>query len=109
VLAGNLRAVSDAEQVTDGAAVVEAVTVYWRPGCGFCSSLLRSLQNTELALDLHNIWDDPEAAAAVRSLANGNETVPTVRIGTAWAAVNPSGPEVLDAVRHHAPHLLSTT
>jgi hypothetical protein len=28
-----------------------------------------------------NIWADPSAAATVRSLAGGNETVPTVVIG----------------------------
>jgi hypothetical protein len=29
----------------------------------------------------HDIWSDPEAAAYVRSVANGHETVPTVRVG----------------------------
>jgi mycoredoxin len=28
-----------------------------------------------------NIWEDPQAAARVRSVANGNETVPTVFVG----------------------------
>ncbi|RST06342.1 NrdH-redoxin [Streptomyces sp. WAC05374] len=52
-----------------------------------------------------NIWKDPEAAAYVRSVADGNETVPTVRVaGT--ALVNPSLRQLLEAVRAHAPHLL---
>jgi len=35
-----------------------------------------------------NIWDDPDAAAFVRSVANGNETVPTVTVGST-SMVNP--------------------
>jgi mycoredoxin len=58
-----------------------AVEVYWRPGCGFCSTLLRGLRRSGLPLRAVDIWRDPEAAALVRSLAGGNETVPTVVIG----------------------------
>ena len=36
-----------------------------------------------------NIWDDPEAAAFVRSVARGNETVPTVTVGSV-SLVNPT-------------------
>lgn len=78
------------------------VTVYWRPGCGFCAGLLRGLERNGLAFERVNIWDDPEAAAMVRSVANGNETVPTVTIaGT--ALVNPSPAQVMTAVAEHAP------
>jgi glutaredoxin len=83
----------------------EAVVVFWRPGCGFCASLMFQLEKTELPLVEINIWDDARAAATVRSLANGNETVPTVVVGDV-AMVNPSVNQVLDAVREHAPHLL---
>ncbi|MFV5993944.1 hypothetical protein ACNPQM_16185 [Streptomyces sp. NPDC056231] len=51
-----------------------------------------------------NIWRDPEAAAFVRSVADGNETVPTVSVA-GHAMVNPSKRQVLDAVRAHAPQL----
>jgi mycoredoxin len=40
-----------------------------------------------------NIWNDPSAAAFVRSVANGNETVPTVTIGEV-SLVNPSARQV---------------
>ena len=43
-----------------------------------------------------NIWDDAAAAAIVRSVANGNETVPTVMVGTI-ALVNPRVSEILAA------------
>lgn len=52
-----------------------------------------------------NIWNDPAAAAAVREVADGNETVPTVMIGSN-ALVNPSGKQVKEAIARHAPHLL---
>lgn len=84
-----------------------AVEVYWRPGRGFCSTLLRGLRRSGLPLRAVDIWRDPEAAALVRSLAGGNETVPTVVIG-AHALVNPTVEEVLAAIADQAPHLLPT-
>lgn len=41
-----------------------------------------------------NIWEDDEAAAFVRSVNNGNETVPTVVIGDEYLT-NPSTSTVL--------------
>jgi len=78
------------------------IEFYWRPGCPFCSMLERSLAPTGLSLDKRNIWDDPAAAATVRGIANGNETVPTVVIG-AISMVNPSADDVIEAVRAEAP------
>lgn len=78
------------------------VTVYWRPGCGFCAMLLRSLERADLAFERRNIWEDEDAAAFVRSVADGNETVPTVTVGD-HAMVNPSRDEVLGAVAEIAP------
>jgi hypothetical protein len=49
-----------------------------------------------------NIWEDPSAAAFVRSVAGGNETVPTVTVG-GRSFVNPSAETVLDAARELAP------
>lgn len=82
-----------------------ALIVYWRPGCGFCSALLSGLERAELTFERRNIWDDPDAAAFVRSVARGNETVPTVRVGDV-ALVNPSAREVLRTVAGEAPDLL---
>jgi mycoredoxin len=69
--------------------VVPVVTMYWRPGCGFCSALQRNLDQRGVSYEKRNIWDDPEHAAFVRSVARGNETVPTVTVGDV-AMVNPS-------------------
>ena len=82
----------------------DAITFYWRPGCGFCMGLERRLEHLGVPMDKHNIWEEPEAAATVRSMANGNETVPTVVIGEA-RMVNPSADAVLAAIRDQAPHL----
>jgi mycoredoxin len=81
------------------------ITVYWRPGCMFCSSLRRQLRRNDVPHRLVDIHEEPAAAAFVRSVANGNETVPTVRVGP-LSLVNPGPSEVLDAVTEHAPHLL---
>ncbi len=77
------------------AAVVE---VYWRPGCPFCHALLGPLRRSGVAMREINIWDDPLAAARVRGVARGNETVPTVFVGD-QALVNPSVALVLAAAR----------
>ena len=73
------------------------VTVYWRPGCPFCGLLLRGLDKLGVDYDERNIWEDPDAAAFVRSVANGNETVPTVTVGDR-SFVNPRPDEVVAAL-----------
>jgi mycoredoxin len=73
------------------------ITMYWRPGCGFCSALQRNLDRLEVSYDKVNIWDSPEGAEFVRSVARGNETVPTVTVGDI-SMVNPSAQDVLEAV-----------
>lgn len=68
---------------TDGRAVV-----YWRPGCPFCMRLRATLGVTARRAHWVDIWQDPEGAAAVRAVADGNETVPTVILAGA-PHVNP--------------------
>ena len=58
-----------------------ALTVYWRPGCPYCAGLRRQLRRHQVPADWRNIWQEPAAAAFVRSAAGGNETVPTVVVG----------------------------
>ncbi|ABM15487.1 MULTISPECIES: glutaredoxin domain-containing protein [Mycolicibacterium] len=80
----------------------QAIEVYWRPGCPFCRRLMRALRGSGLTLREVNIWEDAEAAARVRSVADGNETVPTVFIGDR-ALVNPSSRQVFAAIGHQPP------
>lgn len=78
------------------------IIVYWRPGCMFCSALFRRLDSNRVPHRRINIWDDPRAAARVRSIAHGAETVPTVTIGSV-SLVNPRLDGVLAAASEHAP------
>jgi len=84
---------------------ISGVEFYWRPGCPFCSGLERNLDKAGIALNKHNIWDNPEHAATVRSIADGNETVPTVVVGDV-SMVNPRAEQVIAALRDQAPHLV---
>jgi glutaredoxin-like protein len=85
---------TDPEQLDSSDPAVPMVDVYWRPGCGFCAWLLRSLEKDGVPVRRINIWEDDVAAAFVRAHANGNETVPTVDIaGT--VLVNPPARDVI--------------
>ncbi|WP_063735155.1 glutaredoxin domain-containing protein [Streptomyces sp. RTd22] len=52
--------------------------VYWRPGCAYCIRLRTRLGRRARRAHWVDIWRDPEGAAAVRAVNDGNETVPTV-------------------------------
>ncbi len=80
----------------------DGIVVYWRPGCGFCLALKSRMKRAGVPHRLVNIWDDPDAAARVRALAGGNETVPTVVVGPI-GLVNPTLDAVLTAARAHVP------
>lgn len=82
------------------------VVVYWRPGCPYCRRLRRGLDRIGLATREVNIWEDPDAAATVRAIASGNETVPTVVVGPI-TMVNPAAAQVVATVRVHAPDLFA--
>lgn len=84
------------------------VVLYWRPGCRYCSALRRRLRRLGVRTTEVNIWTDPGAAAVVRGVAGGNETVPTVVIGRT-ALVNPTGAQVLEAARRLAPNAVDDT
>uniref|UniRef100_A0AAU2JQH0 NrdH-redoxin n=1 Tax=Streptomyces sp. NBC_00049 TaxID=2903617 RepID=A0AAU2JQH0_9ACTN len=79
-----------------------AVTVYWRPGCPYCIALRTRLRLARIPYRKVDIWRDPDAAAFVRSVADGNETVPTVRVtseaGRESVMVNPALGEVRRAL-----------
>lgn len=84
---------------------ITEVVFYWRPGCPFCGRLEQSLAQANVPMTKRNIWDDPDAAAFVRSVADGNETVPTVTVGRR-SFVNPSPRELAKVLAEAAPHLL---
>jgi glutaredoxin-like protein len=69
------------------------VTVYSRPGCPYCYLLRRGLRRRGVAFTEIDIWQHPDAAAQVRAVADGNETVPTVHLAGHWL-VNPRASQV---------------
>ena len=84
---------------------IDAIEFYWRPGCGFCMALERGLGRAGIPMHKHNIWENPADAEIVRSHADGNETVPTVVVGST-SMVNPRVGQVIEALRQEAPHLV---
>lgn len=88
--------------------VTPKLVVYRRPGCPYCARLRRVLNRHGIIYREVNIWEDPDAAAFVRSVADGNETVPTVvlRDGSSernW--VNPHPKKLIETVTADAPSL----
>ena len=75
------------------------LTVYWRPGCPYSMRLKARLRLARIPFDAVNIWEDPAAAAIVRSVNDGDELVPTVRIGDDRYLGNPSFRELRAALR----------
>lgn len=84
------------------AGYVDGIEVLWRPGCPFCSSLRRGLRRHSISTTEVNIWKDRGAAERVRAVTGGDETVPTVFVGTV-ALVNPSVQEIVRAVETEFP------
>jgi mycoredoxin len=57
------------------------VVIYWRDGCAYCLRLRFAVRRHRDQATWVNIWDDPDAAAFVRTTNDGGfETVPTVTI-----------------------------
>jgi hypothetical protein len=67
--------------------------------------LRRGLRRWRLPVEEINIWEDPAAAAVVRAITGGDETVPTVVAG-AKAMINPSARQVIAAVRAELPGII---
>lgn len=81
---------------------VDGIEVLWRPGCPFCANLRRGLRRRSISVTEIDIWQDHGAAARVRAVTGGDETVPTVFVG-ALALVNPSVREVAAAIERELP------
>lgn len=75
-----LRRPAPTTQAEAAAGLSDGVTIYWRDGCPFCIQLRIAARGRADRATWVDIWADPEAAAYVRSVNDGNETVPTVVI-----------------------------
>ncbi|MFJ6662469.1 MULTISPECIES: glutaredoxin domain-containing protein [unclassified Streptomyces] len=75
--------------------------VYWRPGCAYCLRLRVRLGRGGRRLHWVDIWRDPDGAAAVRAVNDGDETVPTVVV-SGRPYVNPDPAWVRDQLSRSA-------
>lgn len=83
------------DEVMSRAASDREVVIYWRPGCVFCARLRGRLGRAGRKATWVNIWQDEAGAAYVRSVNDGDETVPTVVID-GEPHTNPDPQRVLD-------------
>ncbi|MDT9680806.1 mycoredoxin [Streptomyces sp. TRM76323] len=79
------------------------VTMYSTTWCGYCRRLKSQLDREGIAYTEINIEQDPESAAFVEKVNNGNQTVPTVLVtprggGEDVVMTNPSLMQVQQAL-----------
>jgi mycoredoxin len=70
--------------------------MYSTTWCGYCHRLKAQLQRIGLEFEEVDIEQDPEAAAFVASVNDGNETVPTLVFDDGSTLTNPSLRQVQD-------------
>jgi mycoredoxin len=87
-----MAAISTSASSTDSAD--SQVTMYSTPWCGYCHRLRGQLDREGIAYDVVDIEREPEAAALVEQINNGNQTVPTLVYPDGSAHTNPSVAEV---------------
>lgn len=66
------------------------LTMYSTSWCGYCYRLKSQLDREGIEHAVVDIEQDPAAAAYVRSVNGGNETVPTLRFPDGSTLTNPS-------------------
>ncbi|MBF9067606.1 mycoredoxin [Streptacidiphilus fuscans] len=78
------------------------VTMYSTTWCGYCQRLKSQLNREGITFNEINIEQDPESAAFVEKVNNGNQTVPTVlaisSTGEQTVMTNPSLAQVKAAL-----------
>lgn len=72
----------------------ETVTMYTTTWCGYCIRLKHQMRRAGINYQEIHLERNPEAAAFVRSVNGGNETVPTLVFPDSSTATNPSIAEV---------------
>jgi len=64
--------------------------MYSTQGCGYCKRLKSMLNADGIAFTEIDLEQDPEAAAIVERVNNGNQTVPTLVFSDGESMTNPS-------------------
>jgi mycoredoxin len=74
--------------------MIQPLTMYTTPWCGYCKRLKRQLAAEEIEVTEVDIEQNHEAADFVMTVNNGNQTVPTVVFPDGSALTNPSAAAV---------------
>lgn len=80
-----------------------AITVYGRPGCPGVGPVLRLLDAAGAPYEYIDIRQDPDAAARLRAITGGHESVPTVVLPDGRAMVEPGTLKLRQALQAQAP------
>ncbi|MEZ4728331.1 MAG: glutaredoxin domain-containing protein [Caldilineaceae bacterium] len=72
----------------------EKILVYGHPGCPAVPPVTAMLTQAKVAFDYINIRQQPQAAAQVRAINNGNESVPTLVFPDGSTLTEPSASEL---------------
>nr|WP_245834114.1 glutaredoxin domain-containing protein [Streptomyces aidingensis] len=70
------------------------ITVYTTPACGYCHRLKSRLNAEAIPFTEVSIEHDPDSAALVEKINNGNQVVPTVVFADGTAMTNPGIPKI---------------
>jgi len=79
------------------------IVVYGRPGCPGVGPVLRLLDAAEAAYAYVDIRQDSDAAARLREITGGYESVPTVVLPDGRAMVEPGTLKLRQALQEQAP------
>ena len=71
-------------------AVDSTVTMYSTAWCGYCHRLKSQMDREGITYEVIDIERQPEAAAIVERVNNGNQTVPTLVYADGTAQTNPA-------------------
>jgi mycoredoxin len=77
--------------------VPDEVIVYYRPGCPFAAKLRTKLKLARMPYRAIRFGEDADADEAARSVSDGNQISPTVRVGGQYL-VNPPVHEIRKAL-----------
>ena len=79
------------------------ILVYGRPGCPGVGPVLRLLDAAGAPYEYIDIRQDPDAAARLRAITGGHESVPTVVLPDGRAMVEPGTMKLRQALQAQAP------
>jgi len=78
--------------------MVDKLTMYSTPWCGYCQRLKAQLGREGIEFAEIDIEQDPDSAEFVMSVNGGNQTVPTLVFPNGQALTNPSLAQVKEVL-----------